>query len=486
MSNKDINIDDLFRDAFENFEVDPPEHVWSNIQKDMQGNNGGSGKIFPKGGILGISVILILSSLFFIYRTNNSVSGVTDSAKIALNTDIGNVETLLPEYKSTKNEKNNASLLNEPNLSEKGMIDISVSSTVAESLNKRGTDAVIIKKKPIKDVAVEVNNNIALNPNNKELDSGNSPVEVENELDDIESEEGQVEFGDDSDLLAMGGSGNVHSDVQASAPIPEESFEQTPIVEMIEKEEVVDVESGDIASPELRNDYGKKGDLYFGLYFTPEIIFYPSDINTTNKSYSLDLNMTYKFSSYLLQSGIGVMSSSDDGQSKVDFEKYLGSYEDVYDITFDSTANGVVPVYHTNTVDVYDSVQHVTITPTKNKYTYLQIPVLFGYTEEFRRFSWFVKGGPSLSLMVNENISSVNLGNDNNRILNVDSEVPARIKMNWQIILSGGVTYKLGNHVSIGVEPMLRFYMKSAYEQNSIQTKHPYSFGIRSGIIVNF
>ncbi len=254
---------------------------------------------------------------------------------------------------------------------------------------------------------------------------------------------------------------------------------------MIEEDDVQS-ETGDFTSPEIKSDYGKRGDLYFGLYFTPEVIFYPSDINTTNKSYSVDLNVTYKFSNYLLQSGVGIMSSSDDGQSKVDFEKFLGSYEDVYDVTFDTITNGVVPVYHTETVNVYDSIQHVTVTPTKNKYTYLQIPILFGYTEEFKRFSWFVKGGPSISLMVNENISSVNLDNDNNRIINVDSEVPSRIKANWQIVLSGGITYKLGNHVSIGVEPMVRFYMKSAYEQNTIQTKHPYSFGLRSGIIVNF
>jgi hypothetical protein len=481
MSNKDINIDDLFRDAFENFEVDPPEHVWSNIQKDMHGNNGGSGKTFPKGGILGISVILILSSLFFIYQTNSSSSEVPDSEKIALNTDVENIKTLLPEKDLNEDGKSNSAELNQ-SFTKKGLVVVSSSSTEFEKLEKRGTDAMIVKEKPAKEVVEKIEKNTVpeFYSGVEEKSEDQSDFLMDNE------DEGQNEIPDDSDLLAMGGLNNVHSEVQASAPIPEESFEQTPIVEMIEKEEVVDVESGEIASPELRNDYGKKGDLYFGLYFTPEIIFYPSDINTTNKSYSLDLNMTYKFSSYLLQSGIGVMSSSDDGQSKVDFEKYLGSYEDVYDITFDSTANGVVPVYHTNTVDVYDSVQHVTVTPTKNKYTYLQIPVLFGYTEEFRRFSWFVKGGPSLSLMVNENISSVNLENDNNRILNVDSEVPARIKMNWQIILSGGVTYKLGNHVSIGVEPMLRFYMKSAYEQNSIQTKHPYSFGIRSGIIVNF
>ncbi len=471
MSNKNVNIDDLFRDAFEDFEVDPPEHVWKNIQKNMPGNGGGSGMSFPKGGVLGISVIFILSSLLFIYQSNDFSAAVSASGKIALNSDVENIELILSGADINNEEPKSHSQSKKENFSEKGLIAVYSSSTEAEMLDKRGNDAMIVKEKPAKKVIVKTDNNTT----------------KMNEMNFIGSNDDEVkkELPDDSDLLALSGGNNVNSNVMAIAPIPKEAFETTPLVEMIEKEDSQS-ESGDFSSPEFKSDYGRRGDLYFGLYFTPEVIFYPSDLNTTNKSYSVDLNVIYKFSNYLLQSGIGVMSSSDDGQYKVDFEKFLGSYEDVYDVTFDTTANGVVPVYHTETVNVYDSIQHVTVTPTKNKYTYLQIPILFGYTEEFKRFSWFVKGGPSLSLMVNENISSVNLDNDNNRIINVDSEVPARIKANWQIVLSGGITYKLGNHVSIGVEPMVRFYMKSAYEQNTIQTKHPYSFGIRSGIIVNF
>lgn len=471
MSDKNVNIDDLFRDAFENFEVDPPEHVWKNIQKNMPGNGGGSGKSFPKGGILGISVILILSSLFFIYQLNDSVSATYASEKIALNSDVENIESLLSIADLNSEDQKNESLSKKDNLSEKGLIAVYSSSTEAEILSKRGNDAMIVKEKPATKIIVEANNSRVTRDETNFILSNDAEV--------------QKELPDDSDLLALSGGNSIRSNVMASAPIPQEAFETMPLMEMTEKEDASS-ESGDIAGPEIKSDYGKRGDLYFGLYFTPEVIFYPSDLNKMNKSYSLDLNVIYKFSNYLLQSGVGVMSSSDDGQYKVDFEKFLGSYEDVYDVTFDTTANGVVPVYHTETVNVYDSIQHVTVTPTKNKYTYLQIPILFGYTEEFRRFSWFVKGGPSLSLMVNENLSSVNLDNDNNRIINVDSEVPSRIKANWQIVLSGGITYKLGNHVSLGVEPMVRFYMKSAYEQNTVQTKHPYSFGIRSGIIVNF
>jgi len=35
------NIDDLFRDKFEKFEMDPPEHVWQNVKAGISGNNGG-------------------------------------------------------------------------------------------------------------------------------------------------------------------------------------------------------------------------------------------------------------------------------------------------------------------------------------------------------------------------------------------------------------------------------------------------------------
>lgn len=477
MTNKNINIDDLFRDAFENFEKNPPEHVWKNIQKSMHGDNGGTpGKIFPKGGILGVGIIFILSSLFFIYQSNNSNSQISNVEKIALNSDIENIDGLISELQQNKAESK------PENFAEKGLIEVSAPSSKVEMLNKRGTDAtMIVHKKPINEVSSNTIKNSKPELNEVlVMSSGNISFEEKNLVN-----ENRNELLNDGDLLAFSDANSIQSEVKAIAPVQEEDFETGPLNEMVELNNG-QFESGEIPEPELRSDYGKRGNLSLGLYFTPEVIFYPSDINTTNKSYSIDLNLTYKFSNYLIQSGIGVATSSDDGRYKVDFEEFLGSYEDVYDVTFDSTSNGVIPVYHTETVNVYDTIQHVSVTPTKNKYTYLQIPILFGYTEEFRRFSWFVKGGPSISIMVNENISSVNLENDNSNIISVDNDVPSRINANWQFVLSGGITYKLGNHISIGIEPMMRFYMKSAYRQNTMQTKYPYSFGLRSGIIVNF
>jgi len=163
----------------------------------------------------------------------------------------------------------------------------------------------------------------------------------------------------------------------------------------------------------------------------------------------------------------------------------MGSYEDVYDVTFDSTNNGVIPTYHTETVNVYDSVTYARVEPSKNRFTYLQVPVLFGYGKENRRLGWFVKGGPALSLLIGENVYNMDNMKEH-KILNVESDMPGRIKTNWQFIISGGISYRLGNHLSLSVEPMLKYYMNSVYEQGIYSTKHPYSFGLRTGLLLNF
>jgi hypothetical protein len=237
----------------------------------------------------------------------------------------------------------------------------------------------------------------------------------------------------------------------------------------------------------LSKHTGQQGGLWeLGLYFSPELISYPSDDQLKNYSYSIDLLATRKMGDYFLQSGLGVSQNHDQGNSLIDYNKYLGSYEDVYNVTFDTTENGVVPVYHTETVNVYDSVSHVVISPTKRTFTYLQVPLLIGYGEQSRRLGWFVKGGPSLSFLIHEKIPTSGITESQARILNVENELPGRISTNWQFIVSAGITYKLGTRMSLSMEPMFRYYINSAYEQEKLNTRHPFSFGLRTGLLLSF
>jgi hypothetical protein len=205
-----------------------------------------------------------------------------------------------------------------------------------------------------------------------------------------------------------------------------------------------------------------------------------------NYSNSIELNASYHTNNLIFQSGVGVSVVTDQGDNLVEYRKYLGSYEDVYDVTIDTTNTGLLDItYYTSTVNVYDSVASEVISPTKRKFTYLQIPALFGYGKESRRFGWFVKGGPSLMLLIDQNIPETNMANSSDMVMNSENSLPGKRGTHWQFIMSAGATYKLGNRLSVSIEPTFKYHINSAYEKSNLNTKHPYSIGLRTGLILD-
>ena len=231
--------------------------------------------------------------------------------------------------------------------------------------------------------------------------------------------------------------------------------------------------------------YNRRATWQLGMYFTPEVSFYTDDSIPNQRSYTFDATVKWMKNEFFVESGLGLSFSSDDGNYAVNYEKFLGSYDDVYNVTYDTLGNGaIVPIYHTSVVDVYDSISSYKIENTKNRYTYLQIPVYIGFHKEINRFGWFVKGGPIFSILINENIPQPISGND--RIIGLDQRMASRVNTNWQFAFSAGMTYQLSNKVSIAIEPTFRYYLNSQYERKYISTRHPYSFGLRTGLLFNF
>lgn len=231
--------------------------------------------------------------------------------------------------------------------------------------------------------------------------------------------------------------------------------------------------------------YNRRASWQMGVFFTPEVIFYPEDSIPNQRAYTFEVTGRWVKSDFFVESGLGFSFSSDDGTYAIDYEKFLGTYDDVYNVTFDTTESGaVVPIYHTNVVNVYDSISEYKVEQTKNKYTYLQIPVYIGFQKEVNRFGWFIKGGPILSILVHENIPTPDAGID--RIVDIDQQMPTRVNTNWQLGFSAGLTYQLSRKVSIAVEPTFKYYLNSQYQRKYITTRHPYSIGLRTGLLFNF
>ncbi|HSG67174.1 MAG TPA: hypothetical protein VK994_00610 [Bacteroidales bacterium] len=236
---------------------------------------------------------------------------------------------------------------------------------------------------------------------------------------------------------------------------------------------------------ENQRKYNRKAAWQLGILLTPAISYYPDDSINSQRSITFDASIKWTRKEFFIESGLGISFAKDDGKYNIDYEKFLGSYDDVYNVTFDTTESGaVVPVYHTNEVNVYDSISRYKVEQTQNRYTYLQVPLYVGFNKDVNRFGWFIKGGPVFSLLIHENIPQPDAGND--RIVGLDQHMAARVKTYWQFAISAGMSYQLSNKVSITIEPTFRYFLNSQYERKYISTRHPYSIGLRTGLLFNF
>jgi len=470
MSDKYKHIDDLFRDKFKDFELDPPDHVWGNIKQQLHGSgNGGNGSNFKNGGIYGISIILIVAGILSWYLLSSSTKD-NKQVPTAKNTQVEDTD-----YKSsTRKITINSDKEKDQDLSNKN-IDIT-------SKNKKKQKTRFDISEPAE--VYEGKTNLLVQDNIPEthyttpkLQNNTAEIEYTADLVNVNL----VTPGIDKELLAI--NSTTQSDVEFANEITTYDSESTNESFTEKESENIESAAGLETVPDLKSDYGHKGNWMFGLFFTPEMIFYPDNNNLNNRSYALEANAIYKFSGYLLQSGLGVSWTSDEGNCEIDYNKYKGSYEDVYNVTFDTIGNELIPVYHAETVKVYDSIDHVSNMPTKSHYTYLQIPVLFGYGNENKRFGWFVKGGPSLSIMIHKDISSNNMSGTEDKILRIENEIPSRINTNWQFVFASGISYRLSNHLSFTAEPVFRYYLNSAYKRSKLNLKNPYSLGLRVGFL---
>jgi hypothetical protein len=447
------NIDDLFRDKFENFEPDPPEYVWDNIKSGIQNPDGPGGRGFYGGGLAGFTAFLIIIGTILVYLLSNSFTINLPENKSPV--------SQIPDIAFSDDEKTDTQREIAQGIKLTEEIEES-ESNFEEEQNSVNTDqqnliTSIAFQKPIPENRIGKASLMAVSESEKTPSSDPlMPSIIEDEelsnLTYINFENNGLGLTDQSDFRMKNKSSAFVSAVSAPP----------------------------------RDDYAPKGQWSVGLYFRPEMIRYPSDDKITNYAKGLDLHVLYKKNDYLLQTGLGVSIVTDAGNYHIDYNKYMGSYEDVYDVTFDTINNQVVPVYHTQTVDVYDSINYVRITPSERRYTYLQIPFMLGYGKDYRRFGWFVKAGPALALMVHENIPEMSMPEDQFKIVNVENSLPSRMSANWQFILSAGASYKLGNKVSLSVEPLMRYYINSDYEPGKFTTRHPYAIGLRTGLLFNF
>jgi hypothetical protein len=219
-----------------------------------------------------------------------------------------------------------------------------------------------------------------------------------------------------------------------------------------------------------------------------EFISSPYDSVTILNTYSLGVEPIYHFNKHwFVRFGLGVSSSRDRGFAKLDYisSEYKGSYNDVYDITFDSIDNQIVPTYHTKTVEVWDSIRHLVVSEVTNRYAYVQIPLMFGYYHAGSKLgvNWYVFGGPTFNFQLGQWIDEPHPAESYVEILDLQNRLPERSRFYTQLCLTAGIEYKISDNISMAIEPGYRYYVNSIYNKEGYD-KPLSAFSLRVGAII--
>ena len=122
--------------------------------------------------------------------------------------------------------------------------------------------------------------------------------------------------------------------------------------------------------PEYVEDYNRNWNLTYGVHVSAEWIFMNDPDHTIKNAYNIDLSGIYYKNDWLIQSGVGVSLSEDDGLYQVDYlqNDSIGFYYQVNGFTIDPQTGQ--PVYKTSVENVYDTVDYNESAKVDNSYTY--------------------------------------------------------------------------------------------------------------------
>ncbi|MCF8298300.1 MAG: hypothetical protein K9J13_12205 [Saprospiraceae bacterium] len=232
-----------------------------------------------------------------------------------------------------------------------------------------------------------------------------------------------------------------------------------------------------------------------GGYFTKDYIFNSADSKSEIKnSYSFDIQTSYKLKNYVFQTGLGFDLSEDNWDYIIKYKRNeaLGSYDNVDSVYFSTFIDSlgqvhVVPHFITSTETVYDSISHSLIDQSSNHYYYMHIPMIVGYKiKDFKKWNVMIKGGAMYSVLIHKKEPTIGYYDSDIRVTSVDDKKLLRIKTNMHLLLGFEFEYLISERLSLSFEPIIKYYMKSIYNSNSLTTKQPYSAGLKAGLIYNF
>jgi hypothetical protein len=221
--------------------------------------------------------------------------------------------------------------------------------------------------------------------------------------------------------------------------------------------------------------------------YSPEWMFNTLDKGTKYVN-NAAIEQTFRFQKYSLRTGLGLSITKGTNEVLISYNDYLGSFQKLDSITFtwDPEHINLIPTYYLSNQEVWDSLMKLANTMVIKRYTYLQIPLVFGYDFWSNgQFSLGVRVGPVLSVLLTSKQLSDAYDPGMNRIIMINQITPERIQTNWQLMGGINATFRFSRRLGVELEPEARYYFNSVYEQSDA-TKKPWSLGFRAAFLVRY
>ena len=456
METNNEHINNLFKQKFEDFAPQPPERVWAGIASAL--DKGAApvwyNTLIAKVVAIAVGVAILLGSYWLFLKKNPQPDN--------------NLKVEAAYQNTTKNEAVIDSVSGK-NMQE---TDIARQTSKRKNANTQYVD---------NNIEINQEENIALPV--KTSASGNYKGQnksgATNQAKPLTESQIQPSRLKNNQQLALSGNNS-------------EYYEKVVSIEWMQKKSVSlnNIVSISMAKPDPVNNnaqhFSEKkqtGNWVLGLYFSPEFIFDPFDSLTIQNSYALKFEPTYYINNHwFVRPGIGLSYARDKGFVKANYLSwdYLGSYEDVVDVTFDTVGNTITPVYHTQTRDVYDSIMHVTVSEETNRYLYLQTSVVFGYHNHVNKFGWSVYAGSQVNFILAEKRDNPIKGDGS--VTYMKYSLADRHSPQYGLKLGVGMDYAIAKKWLVTVEPEYNYFF-NGINGGDIYSKPLSGIGLRFGLI---
>lgn len=239
-------------------------------------------------------------------------------------------------------------------------------------------------------------------------------------------------------------------------------------------------------SGQYERSYFKSSEISIGASFIPTVVFY--DPNPYNQMIGAEAFVRFNISDFSISSGIGYSRMEDIGSYRIDYKSLdsVGYFMDVVSFTVD-------PRYPEDIVlllrqeAIYDSVPHYTLTEKNNYYSYIDIPLWFGYTFLNKgRVTLSAHAGMKFSLLVHKYEPTVDFTVTNGELIGIVSQVPARVNTTWRLSAGINFGYVLTDRLSLHLEPVFEQYISPVYtKQPGYEPRKPAVTGVKAGILFN-